>query len=103
MERQKSVGRRSVLAVALSLLVVGPPLVCLGGAPCGELVGSSARPSPLLFGLGEVLFELALAPEGPLLDPLRSSSPSPGWSLAGLVLHLCVVLEDSLPGRSCLS
>ena len=101
MELRLSGGRRSVLAVALFLLVVGPRLVYLEEALCGDVVDSSARPSPLLCGLGEVLVELVLAPAGPTVGPLCGSFPSPGWSLAGLVLHLCVVLEDS--GKSCLS
>ena len=93
-------GRRSVLAVALFLLVVGPRLVFLEEALCGDVVDSSARPSPLC-GAGEVLVELVLAPAGLLLDLLRSGSASQGWSPAGLVLYLCVVLEDALAGRSC--
>jgi hypothetical protein len=100
MER-RMVGRRSVLVVALSLLVAGPLLVYLEEAPCGELVGSSARPFPFQCGPGEVLVELVLAPAGPTVGPLCSSFPSPGWSLAGLVPHLCVALEES--GKSCLS
>ena len=96
-------GRRSVPAVALFLLVVGLRLVPLKEALCGAVVDSSARPSPLLCGLGEVLSLVAqvLVPAGLLVDLLCSSFASPGWSPAGLVLFLYVVLEDALAGRSC--